>query len=197
MSKPSYVEALTRAKVLPALASFDPHVAGTAPLNLDLPTSDIDVLCCAPDPQAFTDAVWVAFSQHADFAIWQWPSNDRPVIASFRAEGWTFEVFGQAKPVSEQIGWRHLSIERRLLKLGGPRLHAALMRARKGGMKTEPAFATALRLGGDPYQALLDIETWSDDALARLLSDSDDSRRPKTGTSYLSDAKPSQSTRAK
>lgn len=55
----------------------------------------------------------------AGFAIRQWVGADHAVVASFTAEGWVIEVFGQARPVSEQQGWRHLLIERRLLALGG------------------------------------------------------------------------------
>jgi len=33
-----------------ALAEFDPHLAGTLPLGLDLPTSDLDILCHAAEP---------------------------------------------------------------------------------------------------------------------------------------------------
>jgi hypothetical protein len=173
MTKPSYVEALERVGILSALARFDPRVAGTVPLGLDLPMSDVDVLCYAPDPRAFTSAVWAAFSQHEGFRIWQWTGVERPVVASFAAEGWVFEVFGPARPVSEQWGWRHFLVERRLLELGGARFRAAVMDGRRSGMKTEPAFAAALNLSGDPYQALLDMERWSDDALASLLAAAD------------------------
>ena len=48
MNRRSYEDALAECGVLEALASFDPRVAGTPPLGLDLPDSDIDVLCFAP-----------------------------------------------------------------------------------------------------------------------------------------------------
>jgi hypothetical protein len=170
MGRPSYDEALERAGVLRTLARFDPHVAGTPPLGLDLPASDIDILCHAPDPYVFTSVLWAAFSGLDDFAVRQWVGAERPVIASFAAEGWVFEVFGHARPVSEQHGWRHFLIEQRLLAFGGPRLRAAVMARRRAGAKTEPAFAAALDLPGNPYQALLDIERWPDEAVAALIA---------------------------
>ena len=169
VAKPGYLQAIQSSGVLTALADFDPHVAGTPPLGLDLPSSDIDVLCFAPDSAAFTEAVWNCFSPLPSFEIHQWTSARRAVIASFVAEGWPFEIFAEARPVAEQAGWRHFVVEQRLLSLGGARLRSTVMALRHGGAKTEPAFAAALRLQGNPYEAMLDIAGEDDDGLLRLL----------------------------
>lgn len=147
--------ALRRSGALRRLAGFDPHVAGTPPLRLDTPASDIDLLCHAPDAVAFSAHLWREFGGESGFALWQWRGAGRPVLARFRAEGWAFEIFGAAQPVAEQAGWRHFVAERRLLALGGAPLRRAVRAARGRGLKTEPAFAAALGLGGDPYAALL------------------------------------------
>ncbi|WP_294257029.1 DUF4269 domain-containing protein [uncultured Sphingomonas sp.] len=165
MTRPAYTEALSRSGVLSRLAAFDPHVAGTPPLGLDLPDSDIDILCHAPDPHAFAAALWEAYRDLPGFAMWQWQGSDRPVVARFHCAGWLFELFGQARPVAEQLGWRHFAIERRLLSLGGEPLRAAVMARRYAGAKTEPAFAQVLGLTGDPYAMLLTLEGLDDDAL--------------------------------
>jgi len=152
-----------------ALAEFDPHLAGTLPLGVDLPTSDLDILCHAAEPEAFAVVLWAAFSGETEFSLRQWVSADRPVIASFIAQGWPFQVFGQKKPVKEQNGWRHFIVERRLLRLGGPTFRTGIMRERSRGAKTEPAFATVLRLKGDPYLAILDLEGCDNGRLTDLL----------------------------
>jgi hypothetical protein len=171
MNRPGYCEALRLSGALAALAGFDPHVVGTPPLGLDLPASDIDILCHAPDPADFATALWHAFQDQEAFSLRRWIGSDRPVIASFRAHGWPFEVFGQARPVREQDGWRHFLVERRLLALGGPVFRGALKRPREAGTKTEPAFASVLGLAGDPYRALLELAEESDACLAaRLLA---------------------------
>lgn len=172
MARPSYAEALDRSGLLAALARFDPHVAGTPPLGLDLPDSDIDVLCHMADAFSFTRTLWDFARGLCGFTVHQWTGGGRPIVASFRTAGWRIEVFGEARPVSLQRGWRHFAIERRLLALGGEALRAAVMERRRDGMKTEPAFADVLRLGGDPYVALLDLEAASDDALAQMLRSS-------------------------
>lgn len=159
------MEALVQSRALTRLAAFDPHVAGTPPLGLDLPDSDIDILCHAPDPSAFAAAVWESYRHLPGFAMWQWRGRERPVVARFHCAGWLFELFGQARPVAEQLGWRHFALERRLLALGGEPLRAAVMARRLAGAKTEPAFAQVLGLEGDPYAALLTLESLDDATL--------------------------------
>jgi len=170
MTRPAYSEALADSGVLNRLAAFDPHIAGTPPLGLDLPNSDIDILCNAPDPQAFAAAVWAAYRDLPGFAMWQWQGSDRPVVARFHYADWLFELFGQACPVAEQLGWRHFAIEQRLLALGGEPFRAAVMARRHAGAKTEPAFAQVLGLPGDPYTALLTLEQLDDDTLRARIS---------------------------
>jgi hypothetical protein len=165
-----YRQAIDRLKVLAILQDQDPHIAGTLPLGIDVPGSDIDVLCHAPDAGAFTRLVWSAFGDCPGFSIRQWVGEERPVIASFEAHGWAFELFGHPSPVAQQRGWRHFEVERRLLALGGAPFRQAVMERRHRGAKTEPAFADSLGLEGDPYAALLALYSRDDAQLTRLLS---------------------------
>lgn len=157
LERPSYGDALAACRVLERLADFDARVAGTPPLGLDVPGSDIDVLCCAPDAHAFAAALWAAFGEAPGFTLTQWRDPPRPVVAAFDAAGWRIEVYGEAAPVERQQGWRHFVVERRLLALGGPRFRRAVLELRRRGAKTEPAVAAALGLPGDPYLALLEL----------------------------------------
>ncbi|MER0239819.1 DUF4269 domain-containing protein [Fulvimarina sp. MAC8] len=85
---------------------------------------------------------------------------------SFTTYGWPFEVYGEALAVDEQDGWRYFASEKRLLALCGPSLPDVVLRQREAELKTEPAFAAALDLAGDPYDALLMLEGCSDEELA-------------------------------
>ncbi|MGH6747011.1 DUF4269 domain-containing protein [Novosphingobium sp.] len=155
--------------ILPGLARFDPHVAGTFPLGLAVPGSDIDVLCHAPDPDLFAAALWAECGRFEHFAMWQWRKADRPVVATFSVEGLAFEIFGQARPVAGQHGWRHFTVEQRLLGLGGTAFRDAVLAARRAGAKTEPAFAQVLGLEGDPYRAMLDLAEMDDAGLLEVM----------------------------
>jgi hypothetical protein len=142
----SYLEMLRTTGVLEALSAFAPRVAGTPPLGIALPDSDIDILCYAPDAIAFTTAAWTAFSRQARFSIRQWTTGEQAVICTFQIGGWDVELFGSSLPVDQQAGWRHFEVERRLLQLGGENLRQRVMYYRRRGLKTEPAF-TAARYG--------------------------------------------------
>ncbi|WP_108662360.1 DUF4269 domain-containing protein [Acuticoccus kandeliae] len=153
-----------------ALAPFDPRIAGTPPLGLDRPDSDIDILCHAPDMAAFLAALTPLLAGQADVRLWQWRDAPRPLVARFMAFGWEVEIFASAEPVAHQNGWHHFEIERRLLALGGPALRARIMTLRERGLKTEPAFAAALGLKGDPYAALLALAALDEPGLAALIA---------------------------
>ncbi|MGM4894852.1 DUF4269 domain-containing protein [Tardiphaga sp. 839_C3_N1_4] len=109
------------------------------------------------------------FGESESFAIYQWSAKGRPVIATFEAYGWPFEIFVSSTPVQDQTGWRHFEVEKRLLTLGGPTFHTAICALRAEGVKTEPAFARALKLERDPYTVLYNLFSTSDDQLNAVL----------------------------
>lgn len=158
--------ATVASEICAALAPFDPRTIGTPPLGLDVPGSDIDIACHAPDPDAFGAYVVHRFGREPGYAIRRWRGDGASVICRFERRGWPIEIFGAPEAVAAQTGYRHFAIESRLLALGGKTLHAAVRAARMGGLKTEPAFAAVLGLTGDPYTALLALEPLDDRDLA-------------------------------
>lgn len=165
----SYQAALAECGVLRVLAQYSPRIAGTPPLGLDISGSDIDVLCFAPDLHTFAECVWQTFSHAPAFTLKRLLRPPRPVVASFEAAGWRIELYGEVIPVEQQRGWRHFAVERRLLDLGGEALKRAVLARRHSGIKTEPAFAAAPGLSGDPYLALLDLGLQDDATLVSAL----------------------------
>ena len=155
-----YREALRQSRVLELLDEFDPRVVGTLPLGLAVATSDIDIVC--PDLDAFAETLWKRYRDFQRFRMYQWTSKGRPIVARFDLGDWVFELFGDAHPVDEQPAWRHFDVERRLLSLDNGRLRAVLVRLPAMGQKTEPAFAAALGVDGDPYEAMLRLELEAD-----------------------------------
>ncbi|MGY4477466.1 DUF4269 domain-containing protein [Bradyrhizobium sp. USDA 3364] len=164
-----YTSAVTSSAAMERLKPFDPRIVGTLPLGLAVPGSDVDIVCHAPDPNAFADIVWTHYQSADDFTLYRWTSPTRPVIARFVWDGWAFELFGDQRPVEQQPGWIHFEVERRLLALDDGRLQRAIRELRTGGAKTEPAFAAVLGISGDPYRGLIELAAETDATLrARL-----------------------------
>lgn len=151
------------------LRAYGPVVVGTIPLAIDLPTSDIDIICeVAPAARAaFGQLLRAHYGQLPGFGLRQFSlGGHEVVVSSFRYEDTEVEVFGQALPTAQQHAYRHLVVEHAVLQAGGEAWRTAVRRLKQQGLKTEPAFATLLQLPGDPYAALLTLEGLSAEALA-------------------------------
>lgn len=168
--KPPYEAVVERLNLLPRLAPFTPVVIGTPPLGLAMAESDIDIACTAPDLDRFSAIMREEFGKMAAFTLRRMEHFSPPaVVASFKAMGWEIELFCQTIPTECQRGVRHFRIEKRLLALA-PSLLEAVMRLRRQGLKTEPAFAKVLSLSGDPYVALLELEGMGDARLQDIIN---------------------------
>lgn len=158
--------------IFTVLRAYRPMLAGTIPLGLDLPESDLDLLCQAQDLDAFIRDASAAYGHLPEFRADRIMVRARPTaLVQFRAEGFAIELFAQDRPPEAQEGWRHFVLEGRLLELAGDPGLDDLRRLRLAGWKTEPAFAHWLGLDGDdPYQALLELADWDDEALRERIA---------------------------
>lgn len=150
------------------LDEFKPVLAGTIPLGINIPGSDLDVLCEVPEAAQgrFAALVQAHFGAHQGFRLAQRSIGGyATTVAGFHYRDETIELFGQALPTDQQLGWRHLLVERAVLEVGGQAWRMAVRYLKLQGLKTEPAFAQLLGLAGDPYTALLALEDWPADTL--------------------------------
>src|SRR5262245_37212108 len=143
-------QALAALRVFPLLQPFDPILAGTIPLDIDLPGSDLDVVCYAADVDAFARHLAETFGHCAGFGLSRKIIDELPtVIARFTSQGFPVEIFGQPRPVMAQAAVRHMIVEARLLRHGGAEVRRQVRQLKAQGLKTEPAFATVFALAGD------------------------------------------------
>ncbi|MCI0476988.1 MAG: DUF4269 domain-containing protein [Anaerolineales bacterium] len=164
--------ALQSLGVLRVLRAYTPVLAGTIPLNVDIPGSDLDIICEARDLDAFTRVVTDRFGARSGFRIERATIKCiASVIANFDHAGFPIEIFGQPMPVTEQNAYRHLVVEARLLKIGGERARRAIRKMKNAGLKTEPAFARYFGIAGDPYEELLRLSRLSARELRRTFAD--------------------------
>ncbi len=160
----------TLGNLLELLRSFHPVIAGTYPLGIQVDGSDIDILCEVPDLGTFETFL-------AEHPEWFESARRSPVehvepaacAVELEIEDLKVEVFAQPLPIHRQIGFRHMVVEGRLLAEGGPPLAEAIRKLKSQGHKTEPAFAKVLGLEGDPYKAVLELESADAAELRRLV----------------------------
>ena len=163
--------ALEALQIFPRPRPFAPVLAGTVPLDIDVPGSDLDVVCHAKDVSAFAQRLHETFGHCADFVLRREILDGLPaVIGSFAFQGFPVEIFGQPCPVARQAAFRHLVVEDRLLRYGGEEMREKIRRLKSQGFKTEPAFAVAFGLAGDPYHTLLRLEELSEEQLKAVLT---------------------------
>lgn len=162
------IEALDQLGALTDLKEFDPLVAGTIPIDVDVDGSDIDIICSVVDFDRFVDRVKSLFSSHKNFLITEsFSQGKRSLVARFEFSKFRIEVFGQALPSLQQNAFLHMVAEAKLLRLFGEDLRLEVRLLKSRGIKTEPAFAKILGIEGDPYTQLLTFIDSSDEAILK------------------------------
>lgn len=159
---------LSRYGVWDGLAGFDPVIAGTFPINLDIEGSDIDILCHCPDFDGFAAHAQSAFGYLDDFGLHRRPATRHvgpAIVVRFVLDDLPVEIFATGTPSQSQFGFRHMLVEARVIALLGEGFASDISQLKRQGIKTEPAFARLLKLGGDPYIALDGLYDLGPDAL--------------------------------
>jgi hypothetical protein len=152
-------EVLTQFRVLEKLVEFNPILVGTIPINIDIEKSDLDIVCCWENKLSFIKKVKDLFEKEIHFTIHEvLIDNQESVVASFYLGSFEIEIFGQNIPTKQQNGYKHMVIEDEILRLRGENFRQEIIKLKKNGHKTEPAFGLLLGLKGNVYQELLDFK---------------------------------------
>ncbi|MDF4202765.1 DUF4269 domain-containing protein [Maribacter sp. SA7] len=146
-------------KILEILKPYHPIVTGTIPIEIDLPESDIDIICKCKDHNEFKSVVTHHFSKMQGFHLYTRKQNDKKVtIAEFRTENFLIELFAQNIPTKQQNAYLHMITEHAILQEKGNSFQQEIIKLKASGLKTEPAFAKLLGLKGDPYEEILKLQ---------------------------------------
>lgn len=150
---------LTDYGVMEKLNRFTPILVGTIPINIAIDSSDLDIICYWNHKPTFYSAVTDAFSRQAGFRIRAYSLQSADcVVANFLIDNVEIEIFGQNVPTHQQMAYRHMLIEHKLLTERGEVFRQQIIALKQQGYKTEPAFGKLLGLQTDPYEALLTYE---------------------------------------
>jgi predicted metalloenzyme YecM len=148
---------LESTNLMAKMAAWRPLFSGSIPLEIDLPGSDLDILLEATDLERDSVAIKKALGRSIDLT-WK-PAvsshGGRALIARIKNAPRTIELFLSETPVLRQNSHRHLLSEYLYLLAKGESLRTEVRKLKQSGLRTEPAFAAALDITGDPYQELL------------------------------------------
>jgi len=152
-------KALKELGVFEKLKSFSPLLTGTIPIEIDLPESDLDIICECGNHDEFTNLIIELFGQYKDFKIHSHEKYGlKSTVCQFWFNNFEIEIFGQNRATENQNAYRHMLVEHKILQEKGAAFRVEIIALKAKGLKTEPAFAELLKLEGNPYEALLKLE---------------------------------------
>lgn len=149
-------KAIKALNIINTLQQFNPILTGTIPIEIDIPNSDLDIICYCKNHEYLQEVLIYNFKDETDFEINTIIQNKvKSTIATFKFDGFVFEIFGQNTPTKKQNAYKHMLIEYDILQQKGTSFKNTIIALKLQGLKTEPAFAKALHLPRNPYETLL------------------------------------------
>src|SRR6476660_2510214 len=89
--------------IFSVLAEFDPLLAGTFPLGIETPQSDLDILCYAEDLEHFAAVATEAYGGQDGFYLRHTEKNGLPtLVCNFHVGAIPIEFFAQPRRSEEQ-----------------------------------------------------------------------------------------------
>lgn len=146
-------------EIFDKLSLYQPLLAGTIPIQIDLVSSDLDIICFCKNHISFTKVLQSLYGDYLDFEVYTHDNYDlRSTVAKFKFRDFEIEIFGQNRPTQEQNAYRHMLIEHLILEMNDADFRNRIIALKESGIKTEPASAQLLGLQGDPYEAVLNYK---------------------------------------
>jgi hypothetical protein len=143
-------------EIIEELQEYVPLLAGTIPIGIDVPGSDLDIICYCTNHESFSTKLIDLYAHRKDFTIETKQVNGIiTTIANFEGTFFPIEIFGQTILTHKQDAFKHMLIEYKILKKKDSIFTKKIIHLKKSGLKTEPAFAKLLGLKGNPYIELL------------------------------------------
>ncbi len=153
------LEVLTKYKVLEKLKPYSPLLTGTVPIQIDIESSDLDVICEVDlrFEKEFLEDIVPLLPSGTDMKVENTVINgEKSIVVNFMLEEFPIEIFGQNKPSEQQNAYRHMITEYKILQEKGEEFKQKIIELKKQGIKTEPAFGILMNLE-NPYEDLLKL----------------------------------------
>lgn len=156
---------LEKTRLFEILNEFSPVIVGTIPIEIDIPGSDMDVVCYVRDLERIKDVLRRHCLIYDSFSD---KMNEVVYVANFNCLELPVEIYAEERDSCLQNGYRHMMIEYRILKMAGEVFRNKVIELKMTGLKTEPAFGKLLDLK-EPFSDLLKLENLSDAELKDVL----------------------------
>lgn len=147
--------------ILEVLEDYSPIVVGTIPIDIDIASSDVDIICEVSDFKTFHILMESNFSR---FVSYNYEFDELKYVVNFSIEGLVLEIYAEDKPTPKQHAYLHMIIEERLLRILGKDFKKRIVELKLQGYKTEPAFGILLSLD-NPYTEMFDLINLTDEEL--------------------------------
>lgn len=155
---------ISKISILHTLRQYTPIVVGTIPIGIDIPDSDLDIICHVSDFRSFQNLIRYHFKKNSNF---QDKIDNSHYLAFFSIDGLTIEIYAENETTTNQYAYLHMLIEDRLLKLLGSTFRKKIIELKLQGYKTEPAFGKLLGLQ-NAYVELLNFADFTDEQLIAI-----------------------------
>lgn len=166
-------DSLLELRIFEVLSEYQATLVSTICLDIDTPNSDLDIICAVHNHARFIQTLEGNFSNQDEFSCREWKrasaKQTTTIVCRFNYQDFQVEIFGQPISIEKQSAYLHFKQAKRLIDLGGAKVKDAIRNLKLPGIKTEPAIASMLQLQGDPYQAVIALESLADEDLLRLL----------------------------
>jgi len=151
------------------LEIYEPVLAGTIPIGIDVEGSDLDIVCRYTRKENFVHDMESRFASEKGFSLNERIGTDI-ILCRFDKGGFPVEIYASLMNPSMSNAFRHMISEYRILRLAPPQFRKDIIDLKNEGVKTEPAFAKLLRLDGNPYEAMTLLEYWTDHKIQNTLN---------------------------
>ncbi len=148
---------------------YHPLISGSVPLNISLPSSDIDIIFEVQDLKLLGQELANFFKEFSPAVTFKSLRSADSVIVRFKAFDFKFECVGQKKSVFQILAHQHLLIESRLLNICGESARSNIQVLKAQGIPTEVAFGMYFKMEGDPYVELFNMNQWSEGQLLQFV----------------------------
>ncbi|MDB8793090.1 DUF4269 domain-containing protein [Romboutsia sp. 1001216sp1] len=160
-------EILKRINIFEVLKDYNPILIGTIPIQINIESSDLDIVCEVENFVTFKEVLVNEFEIRKGFKVIE-NSIENIIVCNFYVDDIEIEIYASKNHSEKTNGYRHMVIEARLIEILGKDFKNKIIALKKRGLKTEPAFAKQLGLKGNPYESLLELEEYYDDDLKNL-----------------------------